>query len=187
MSETPTENPAAAPAARRNIELKARLQDLDAARAIAESVATSRLGGQHQIDTYFAAGRGRLKLRQINGLSAELIAYARPDQSGPKRSDYQLAPIAHPETLKSALTQALGVTVVVDKRREIYLWHNVRIHLDQVAGLGAFLEFEAVLRPDEADALGHAQLAELRALFQLRDEDLIEVSYSDLLSAKNRA
>jgi len=33
----------------------------------------------------------------------------------------------------------------VSKRREIYLWHNVRIHLDAVTGLGSFVEFEAVL------------------------------------------
>ena len=54
-------------------------------------------------------------------------------------------PIAEPALLKAALTAALGVRRVVDKRREIFLADNVRIHLDDVAGLGTFLEFEAVL------------------------------------------
>jgi predicted adenylyl cyclase CyaB len=168
---------------RRNIELKARVDDVEHARQIAQQMATSRLGTQHQVDTYFHARQGRLKLRQIDGLSAVLIWYARPDQTQSKRSDYQLVPVSNPETLKLALRQALGVAVVVDKRREIYLWHNVRIHLDRVVGLGEFLEFEAVLQPHDDDALGHAQLDELMRAFALHPTDLVESSYSDLLSA----
>ena len=100
---------------------------------------------QHQIDTYFHCRHGRLKLRQIDGLRAELVWYARPDEEGPKPSDYQLVPLQNPETLKAALAAALGVRAVVEKRREIFLYHSVRIHLDDVVGLGHFIEFEAVL------------------------------------------
>ena len=65
----------------RNIELKARLADYAAAQKVAETVATRRLGTQHQIDTYFHCGQGRLKLRQIDRLRAELVWYARPDRA----------------------------------------------------------------------------------------------------------
>jgi hypothetical protein len=44
----------------RNIELKARLVDLDTARKVAAVIATKRLGPQHQIDTYFHCPHGRL-------------------------------------------------------------------------------------------------------------------------------
>ena len=124
----------------RNIELKARLVDLDTARKVAGVISTKRLGPQHQIDTYFHCSHGRLKLRQIDGLRAELIWYNRADEADPKPSDYQLVPLSNPETLKAALAGALGVRAVVEKRREIFLYHAVRIHLDDVVGLGHFLE-----------------------------------------------
>jgi predicted adenylyl cyclase CyaB len=165
----------------RNIELKARLRDLAAARAVAESVATKRLGVQHQVDTYFHCHNGRLKLRQIDRLSAQLVWYARPDQQGPKASDYRLVPVSNPETLKAALTAALGVRGVVEKRREIFLVENVRIHLDEVVGLGQFLEFEAVLGAEHSDADGHAQLDRLTAQFGIRPDDLLSGSYGEMV------
>jgi adenylate cyclase class 2 len=128
-----------------NIELKARLASLDAARQIARDVATESLGTEHQKDTYFHSPGGRLKLREIEGRPAQLVAYDRPNTTQPKESAYELVPVPDPEGLKRALTRVLGIRAVVDKQREIFLYHNVRIHLDQVVGLGAFLEFEAVL------------------------------------------
>ena len=48
----------------------------------------------------------------------------------------------------AALSETLGVDVVVEKRRHLLLWETVRIHLDEVTGLGSFLELEAVAEPD---------------------------------------
>ncbi len=171
----------------RNIELKARLTDLDAARAVAQRIATKRLGTQHQIDTYFHCRHGRLKLRQIDGLRSELVWYARVDQQGPKASDYRLVPVSNPETLKAALGAACGVWKVVEKRREIFLYHNVRIHLDDVVELGTFLEFEAVLSQASGssaaidDATGRAQLDKLIREFAIAADALLPGSYSDML------
>ncbi len=165
----------------RNIELKARLADLPAARRIAEQIATERLGVQQQIDTYFHCRDGRLKLRQIDGLSAQLVWYARADQQGPKASDYRLVPVGNPETLKGALTAALGVRGVVRKRREIFLVDNVRIHLDEVEGLGNFLEFEAVLGPQSDDAAGHTQLEGMIERFSIESGDLLPGSYGEMI------
>jgi predicted adenylyl cyclase CyaB len=167
----------------RNIELKARLSDLDAARRVAESVATRRLGGQRQVDIYFHCRDGRLKLREIDGLSAQLVWYDRPDQQGPKASDYVLVPVANPQTLKAALAAALGIRVVVRKRREIFLVDNVRIHLDEVDGLGPFLEFESVLSAEIDDARGRDQLDALAATFSIDKADLQSGSYADLIES----
>jgi predicted adenylyl cyclase CyaB len=79
------------------------------------------------------------------------------------------------------LAEALGIAVIVDKRREILLFHNVRIHLDDVAGLGTFLEFEAVLSGDIDPARGEAQIDFLRNEFGIAAEDLLAVSYAELL------
>ena len=163
----------------RNIEIKARLSDLAAARRTAEGLATERLGVQVQVDTYFHCPHGRLKLREIVGQRAELVYYERPDQPAPKGSDYQLVPVPDPAALTAALTAALGVRSVVRKRREIFLHHNVRIHLDEVDGLGVFLEFEAVLGPGIDDRAGQGRLDELVRRFNIAADALLSGSYGD--------
>ncbi len=90
---------------------------------------------------------------------------------------------AAPETtLKELLTKALGILVVVDKQREIYFVENVKFHLDTVAGLGTFVEIEAIA--SEGD-IGRDKLLEQCNFwlthFGIADTDLISVSYSDLL------
>lgn len=169
----------------RNIELKTRLAEPQAAREVAQSVATKRLGTQHQVDTYFHCPQGRLKIRQIDGLSAQLVWYSRPDEPGPRPSDYLLVPLANPETLKAALAAALGVRCVVEKQREIFLYRNVRIHLDEVAGLGSFLEFEAVLGPGVDHAAGQSQLDHLVDAFSLEEGGLLAGSYSDMVAEQS--
>jgi predicted adenylyl cyclase CyaB len=171
----------------RNIELKARLADLNHARRIAERVATARVGIERQRDTYFVCTNGRLKLREIEGSSAQLIAYSRPDEPNAKASDYRLLTIAEANAatdLRELLAASLGVLVTVDKRREIFLYHNVRIHLDEVSGLGAFVEFEAVVGGAIDDAAACAQVDWLRQQFQIGADDLLSCSYGDMLTHK---
>jgi adenylate cyclase, class 2 len=165
----------------RNIELKARVHDLDAARRIAELVATAHLGVQRQIDTYFRCSNGRLKLREIDGQRAQLIAYSRPDEMNVKPSDYRIVAIEDAHAARSLLTTALDVLVVVTKRREIFLRHNVRIHLDDVDQLGAFLEFEAVIGNGVDEETGRRQVDQLRDRFAIADADLVRASYGDLI------
>ncbi len=166
-----------------NIELKARLASLDAARQIASSLADTRLLDQHQIDTYFHCRDGRLKLREIVGERAELIAYRRPNESGPKASNYFLLPVEAPERVKEALATTLGIRSRVEKHREIYLHQNVRIHLDRVVGLGEFLEFEAVLGDDYSEAQSQKLVRELRQRFKITDRDLLESSYGEMIES----
>ena len=164
-----------------NLELKARHGDLEAAAA-----AAGRLGArgplvQVQTDTFFRVPHGRLKLREIEGAPAELIGYDRADRGDARLSAYQVVSVPDPGLLQSVLATALGVRGQVRKRRVIYLWHNVRIHLDDVAGLGTFVEFEAVLGPGEDEATAHARLEELSRALGIRPEDHLAPSYVDLL------
>lgn len=167
----------------RNIEIKCSIRSLDTARQVAQQVATQSLGVQRQVDTYFHCRNGRLKLREIEGQPAQLVSYLRPDLPGPKASDYTLAPVADAGLLKQALAAALGIWRVVDKRREIWLTDNVRIHLDDVVGLGSFLEFEAVLKPPFDNEAGQRQVDALMAQFGVTNSDLTPGSYSDLLES----
>jgi homotetrameric cytidine deaminase len=168
---------------RRNVELKAR--DPDPARSLERCVALGAddRGELRQRDTYFAARRGRLKLREQEPGGAELIAYDRADAAQARESRYRIAVVAEPEALREALDAALGTTVVVDKRRRLFLWEGVRIHLDRVDGLGAFVELEGVA-PDGSDLAREAELvARLRAELDIRDEAIESGSYADLLRA----
>lgn len=164
----------------RNLELKAPLADLQAARKIARRVATAELLAERQTDTYFHVPSGRLKLREIAAGQAALISYARPDRTGVRLSDYLLVPVPSPALLKAALTQTLGVRTVVTKSREIYLCEYVRIHLDRVEGLGTFLEFEAVLTPDIEEAEAQRFLDWLASEFRIAAADTIKGSYGEL-------
>jgi predicted adenylyl cyclase CyaB len=169
---------------KQNVELKARLSDLDKARTIAARLAHSPVQVLRQVDTYFVCATGRLKLRELNGATAELIAYDRPDETNARTSGYRILSLTDAAAAKELLAAALGVLVIVEKTRELYLHDNVRIHLDQVVGLGAFLEFEAVLTSPADAERGHRQVQELATAFALRDEDLVPGSYSDLLLAQ---
>lgn len=73
----------------------------------------------HQIDTYFRAHSGRLKLRE-GTIENALIYYERENKKGPKQSDIIMYKSVFNPSLKEILTRALGVLVVVDKQREIY-------------------------------------------------------------------
>ena len=172
---------ASPPQPRRNIELKARVASVETVRPIAARLATATLAAERQTDTYFAGASGRLKLREREGLPAQLVGYSRADSAEAKPSDYLLVAVSDAAGLKQALAAAYGVLVVVEKRREIYLHENVRIHLDRVGDLGDFLEFEAVLAPGDDDAGGYAKLAALAAAFGVEPGHCIAASYSDLL------
>jgi predicted adenylyl cyclase CyaB len=168
-------------AAQQNIELKARLASLEQAADTAKRIGATWHAVEDQCDTYFHCRTGRLKLREIDSNAAQLIWYARPNESGPKSSDYCLYPVDQPQDLKELLTSALGVRAVVEKRRIIYLFKNVRIHLDEVRGLGTFLEFEAVLGPGHDQAEGRRLVDQLQSEFGIEPDDLLTRSYGEMV------
>lgn len=185
---------------RENVELKARLRSLEQARRIAADLENGGFEIQHQTDTYFHCPQGRLKLREIAGQPAQLISYDRPNHRDARSSRYDLVYITDATGLKRALSSALGIRQVVVKEREIYLHDNVRIHLDQVAGLGTFIEFEAVLtaapespadsnldsNPDRAAerAAGQRRIDELTTAFGISTADLLSTSYGEMLASQ---
>ena len=165
-----------------NVEIKARDADPDATAARCEALGAVDRGVLHQRDTYFASRHGRLKLREEDEAAAELIAYRRPDAAEAEESAFVRAPVSEPALLREALGTALGETVVVVKRRRLFVWENVRIHLDDVEGLGTFIELEAMVGPGlNAREEAADKLSRLRAELAIADDALVAVGYSDLL------
>jgi homotetrameric cytidine deaminase len=173
--------PAMAP--HRNVELKARDHDPEATLAAASGHGAADQGVLTQVDTYFAAREGRLKLRE-EGDAATLIAYARADEALARTSAYHLVSVPDPAALKAALDDALGTVVVVEKFRRLLLWEGVRIHLDTVEGLGTWVELEAVGvgGTDSSDLSDeHRKVAELRAVLEIDDEHVAATGYAAML------
>jgi predicted adenylyl cyclase CyaB len=163
-----------------NIEIKARCADPSNTRRRLATLGLRPAERMRQVDTYFHCPHGRLKLREIHGQEAHLIQYHRADDATAHSSDYVIAPVGVPEFLKEVLARALGVRVVVKKTREVYLWHCTRIHLDEVAGLGTFVELETVLM-DQSVAEAEQECREVQAALGIREGDLIAGSYADLM------
>jgi len=164
------------------VELKARYKDQGKARALlsgAEHIATVR-----QVDTYFALGERRLKLRAIDGArEGQLVYYERPDLGGVKQSRVLLATIPDAPAVREILAAVFPVKAEVRKTREIYRFQGVQVHLDNVRGLGKFLEFEKVLGDESEAEEGRKHLESLKAYFQIPDEDLMASSYSDFFES----
>lgn len=171
---------------RRNMELKVRYPDLERAARIVESLGGDYVDRLVQVDTYFRCAAGRLKLREISfqnsrETQAQLIWYDRPDAAEIRGSDYLVTPVPEPLSCKEALRRSMGVLVEVRKTRELYVWENVRIHLDHVDGAGRFIEFEAILHSEDTDADGRQRLQTLCHHLQIPPADYVSQSYADLV------
>jgi predicted adenylyl cyclase CyaB len=170
---------------RRNIELKARDPDPDRSLQTSLDLGASDEGWLHQTDTYFRTPHGRLKLRE-EGAVAQLISYERSDETVVRESRYRLVSVSDPAGLKDALSDALGVLVVVEKSRRLLLWQSVRIHLDEVRGLGSFIEIEAVADPASDLSAEHRRASELQDALAITPDRIVAVSYSDELLRSSR-
>ncbi len=184
-----------------NIELKVQctiqlpLQEIEQLARITGAIYAGTL---RQTDTYFITNSGRLKLREWDLLEAgtssqvgsqaeqdqrgaTLIGYHRPDQTGSRLSKYILSPVNEPANLKAALELTLGLRVIVEKVRKLYMYNYTRIHLDHVTGLGDFVELETVLGPKVSSEEGKREHVTVIQQLRLDELPVFGGSYSDLL------
>ena len=169
----------------RNVEIKARIASVQALEPAVAALADSGPTPIAQDDSFFHCPQGRLKLRVFADGHGELIAYERGDTAGPKLSDYVRAPVAAPAALRVALTRACGLRGRVVKQRTLYLVGPTRVHLDEVQGLGHFLELEVVLRDDQGAAEGEAIAHGLLAALGIAPSQLESQAYIDLLERQS--
>lgn len=165
----------------RNIEIKARVKDVQAIQKRIERIAGTHHVTLNQEDIFFHVPTGRLKLRIENGQGGQLIHYIREETPGPNKSDYEIVKVPDAEGLKRVLGAALSVTGIVTKTRKLYIIGATRIHLDQVSGLGDYLELEVVLDDDMSEVEGRNMALELMKQLGISEEDLVKGSYLDLI------
>jgi len=170
----------------RNVEIKARIESVEALKQRAAALADQGPTEIVQDDTFFACPNGRLKLRAFSATSGQLIFYQRPDRAGPKESFFLISPTSSPDTLREALTLAYGQAGRVRKHRTLFLSGRTRIHLDRVENLGDFLELEVVMADGESTEAGVAVAHDLLAKLGVAPGQLIERAYVDLLNDRAR-
>ncbi|XP_043239963.1 uncharacterized protein LOC122390761 isoform X2 [Amphibalanus amphitrite] len=169
----------------RNVEIKARVRDLERTRQLAAQLSGSDGQQLDMRDTFFPAAHGRLKLREQTGAPNRLIFYDRPDTTGPKLSDYKLANLGEEVgPLREVLAAALGVRGDVEKRRYLYLVGQTRVHVDRVTGLGDFVELEVCLTDVQTAEDGQAVAERLMEQLGVAPDDLIDCAYMDMLLKK---
>ncbi|MEN8007424.1 MAG: class IV adenylate cyclase [Candidatus Krumholzibacteriota bacterium] len=164
-----------------NIEIKARVADPESLLAKAEKLTDTEPETILQTDTFFNVETGRLKIREFADGTGELISYHRPDAEGPKTSSYSLAPTPDAGALRDTLAAALPVRGVVRKTRLLLLAGRTRIHLDEVEGLGSFMELEVVLKDGDDPREGETEAADLMEKLGVTPADLVRGAYIDML------
>jgi predicted adenylyl cyclase CyaB len=170
----------------RNVEIKAVVKDFaDVVAALAGLSASEPIHLQQE-DTFFRCARGRLKLRKLSEARGELIHYHRPDDAGPKTSQYIIVPTTEPDRLRDALAAACGTLGVVRKHRTVRMVGRTRVHLDTVEGLGTFVELEVVLGDTEPADPAVAEAHQLMAALGIAQSQLVRGAYIDLLGNPDR-
>jgi predicted adenylyl cyclase CyaB len=171
----------------RNIEIKAKLPDsvFDKIKVVAAELATQPPEVLFQNDTFFEVPFDRLKLREFDSGTAELIAYSREDRDEPELSRYTRVAVQDPLRLKECLRQTIGIRGVVKKRRDLFICRRTRIHLDTVENLGKFLELEVVLDRDESLDSGRAVAQEFISRLSIDKDWLVSTAYIDLLEERD--
>jgi adenylate cyclase class IV len=105
-----------------------------------------------------------------------------------------IAPVASAAALRDVLNAAFGIRTVVKKSRELYLLPRqfgehagraapdlIRLHLDNVEGLGSFLEIEVILQNGEPQQIAEQEAKIWLEKFSVTPEDLMSKSYADLI------
>ncbi|XP_054480915.1 uncharacterized protein LOC129112726 [Anoplopoma fimbria] len=177
-SSSGTKNSRAMPS---NVEIKATVSDPTLFAKMAAELSQSEGSIIRQHDTFFNCSTGRLKLRDLMNKSGQLIFYERPDTDGPKLSRYSISPTSDPPSLRAVLSDALGVKGEVRKERRLFLIGQTRVHLDNVEGLGNFMELEVVMRPEQTVEDGQKVAEDLMEKLCVSKESLVTGAYMDLL------
>ena len=67
------------------------------------------------------------------------------------------------------------------KKRLLYCVGNTRVHLDEVDGLGTFMELEVILSTGQRIEEGEATAAQMMATLGIDESDLVPGAYIDLI------
>ena len=120
----------------------------------------------------FSSARRQTELHQFLLVASALQIY-----------DLCADPKVDTENLKRVLQLAYGIRGVVRKTRYLYIVGQTRVHLDDVEGLGHFMELEVVMQEAQSDAVGQKIAEGLMNSLGVGKSDLLEGAYMDLIES----
>ncbi|MFZ5807538.1 MAG: class IV adenylate cyclase [Verrucomicrobiota bacterium] len=168
----------------RNVEIKAKVHDVTALRKRARKLTGKPPQLLLQKDIFFHVKQGRFKLRVLSPTFGQLIFYQRGNAKNARESNYCIYETKNPEALRQVLRTALGEKIVVKKKRCLYLLGQTRIHIDEVEGLGNFMELEVVLKKNQSAIEGMKTCRDIMQKLDIKQKYLISCAYADLLARK---
>lgn len=166
----------------KNIELKTKLENFDRIKLILKQRGIELSEILIQTDIYYDFSNFLLKLRKSNE-EYQLIKYNRDEYGKERISDYEILKIRGEDPI-SFFNSIFKISTIVKKKRELYLYKNTRIHLDEVETLGKFLEIETVVKSSDEEA--QTEFQQVVNLLELDLSKQLKVSYRDLLISMNR-
>ncbi|MDP3583391.1 MAG: class IV adenylate cyclase [Ignavibacteria bacterium] len=162
-----------------NLELKIKVNSHKQIESVLKKSGAEFKGILKQKDVYYKTKSGLLKLR-IEGKFFTLIKYLR-DEKGKRWSNYELLDL-HGKNPEKYLESILNIEAVVEKKRKLYLYDNTRVHLDEVKGLGSFLELETLLVAGKSDATRRFNF--VKQMLGIENHEQIRASYRNLILKK---
>ena len=162
-----------------NLELKIKVESHAKLIKTLGRIKAEKKGILKQKDVYYKTRNGLLKLR-IEGNNFTLIKYLR-NEKGKRWSNYELLQLKGKNPEKY-LNDIFNIDTIVEKKRIFYLYKHTRIHLDEVRGLGKFLELETLLVSTRKDA--EIRFKEIIKLLNLDLSKQIRKSYKLLMLGK---
>ncbi|MDD4803922.1 MAG: class IV adenylate cyclase [Candidatus Paceibacterota bacterium] len=161
-----------------NFEIKINIQSLDVIEKNLKRIGATYKYDMHQIDHYFGVGVFKEKIREIDNKEIQKISYHRNEISGKKESNYSIKKINKEE--KEKILNEENILCVVEKIRKFWIYKNTRVHLDNVFGLGHFLELETVIK-DITQEEGLVEFKDVLKILKIDIKESVACSYSDLI------
>ena len=134
----------------KNLELKIYCSSFSGLKKTLKVINAEFSGELIQKDVYYKNEKGLLKLRIENG-EQSLIKYLRDEEGKDRWSDFHVLKFSGGNT-EEFFNDIFEVEAIVEKKRLLYMYNNTRVHLDEVKGLGNFLELETLVLSGLKDA-----------------------------------
>ncbi len=163
-----------------NLELKVKLSSHAEIKDSLNLINAGFVKTLNQKDIYYKTGSGLLKLRIENG-EQSIIKYLRDESGSDRFSNYEVLHFSDGDAEKF-FNDIFQIETVVEKKRLLYLYDNTRVHLDEVTGLGNFLELETLVLDGKDDA--KKRYKTIIKLLSLDRYEAIKMSYRDLIMKK---
>ncbi|UCH66521.1 MAG: CYTH domain-containing protein [Ignavibacterium sp.] len=160
-----------------NLELKIKVESHHKFRNILTDIDADNIGVLNQKDAYYKVPDGLLKLRIENGKES-LIFYRRDEKGNNRWSDFDVLKFES-DGGEEFFNKIFSIETIVEKRRELFIYDNTRIHLDEVKSLGFFVELETLVLKGKEEA--KVRFENIIKLLALDTSKQIRKSYRDLL------